>query len=103
MHDASGIGEEKEGEVAQEDKTKEIAHCLEESLPTFLETVWEISRVDIEDTLQRVCGKLLKDVSVPWQIRHRRAIALGRLAQAFRDAGQKDHADLSQSSTVKQH
>merc|ERR1711862_1035131 len=78
-------------------------NSLEESLPVFLQTVWDVSVVDIENTLRTVCNKALKDISVPWQLRQRRAVAMLRMGRVFRDVGQVEHSDVSQSSIAKQH
>lgn len=107
MHDLAGAHEDgADGEQNQEKKdqaAKETMTSLEDSLPVFLQTIWDVSALDIENTLHHVCDKVLKDISVPWQIRHRRAVAMMRLARIFRDVGQVEHADLSQSSAAKQH
>lgn len=79
------------------------AELLNDSLPVFLQTIWDVSVMDIETTLWTVCDKVLKDISVPWQIRYRRALALRRLGRAFRDAGQAEHADLTDTNTARQH
>jgi len=76
---------------------------LEDSLPVVLQTTWDWCAVDIETTLRQVCSKVLKDVSVPWQIRYRRALALLRLGRVFRDVGQIETSDFSQSQVAKQH
>lgn len=107
MHDVAGdvgvSGEEDADQEKKEKLAKEQLSSLEESLPVFLQTIWDVSAVDIENTLRHVCDKVLKDISVPWQIRHRRAVALLRLARIFRDVGQVEHTDLSHSSVAKQH
>mmetsp|Transcript_102297 Transcript_102297/g.257674 ORF Transcript_102297/g.257674 Transcript_102297/m.257674 type:complete len:616 (+) Transcript_102297:30-1877(+) len=107
MHDvagANGMGdEETEDQEKKEKAARETMSSLEDSLPVFLQTIWDVSAVDIESTLRSVCNKVLKDVSVPWQIRHRRAIAMLRLSRIFRDVGQVEHTDLSQSTVAKQH
>lgn len=90
-------------EAAREDATREALQSLEESLPVFLQTVWDLSVVDIESTLRRVCDKVLLDISVPWQLRQRRAFALRRLGRIFRDVGQVEHSDVSKSQVAKQH
>merc|ERR1719282_1687210 len=76
---------------------------IEESLPVFLQTIWDCSVLDIESTLRQICNKALKDISVPWQIRHRRARALLRLGRVFQDVGQLEVTDLSSSQVAKQH
>merc|ERR1712050_300912 len=87
----------------KEEAAKQTMTSLEDSLPVFLQTIWDISALDIESTLKSVCDKTLKDISVPWQIRHRRAIALLRLGRVFRDVGQVEHSDVTQSQIAKQH
>jgi len=103
MHDVAGGQKEEEDQDKKEEAARQTMSSLEDSLPVFLQTIWDISAVDIESTLRRTCDKVLKDISVPWQIRHRRAIALLRLGRVFRDVGQVEHADLSQSQVAKQH
>mmetsp|Transcript_111694 Transcript_111694/g.315468 ORF Transcript_111694/g.315468 Transcript_111694/m.315468 type:complete len:503 (+) Transcript_111694:3-1511(+) len=105
MHDVagSGGGEDEEDQEQKEETAKKTMSSLEDSLPLFLQTIWEVSAMDIETTLKHVCNKILKDISVPWQIRYRRAIALRRLGRVFRDVGQLEHSDVTQSSVAKQH
>lgn len=106
MHDVAGNAANSEDEQDQDKKeeaAKQTMSSLEDSLPVFLQTIWDVSAVDIDSTLHHVCGKVLKDISVPWQIRYRRAIALRRLGRVFRDVGQFEHNDLSQSQVAKQH
>lgn len=106
MHDVAGVHMGEDGSL-EDSKKEEAAKAamaqLEDSLPVFLQTIWDVSAIDIESTLRKVCDKVLKDVSVPWQIRYRRAIALLRLGRVFRDVGQVERADLSQSGVAKQH
>lgn len=100
MHDVATSSEDQE---EKEEATRQQVLSLEESLPVFLQTIWDVSAVDIETTLRNVCNKILKDVSVPWQIRLRRAMALLRFGRIFRDVGQMEPTDLSQSHVAKQH
>lgn len=104
MHDAAGAqGPSEEDQEKKEEAARQTMSSLEESLPVFLQTIWDVSAVDIESTLRHVCDKVLKDVSVPWQVRQRRAVAMLRLGRIFRDAGQMERTDLSQSQVAKQH
>merc|ERR1712232_863040 len=88
--------EEPEGSEEQAAKTtdeqtearREAMQSLEESLPVFLRTAWDMSAMDVSSTAAGVCEKLTKDISVPWQIRYRRAIALQQLGRIFLDASQ---------------
>jgi len=63
----------------------EIRDQLEDALPLLMETAWSICQVDIEQTVKAATKMTLKDISVPWQIRMRRAYALRRLGRIFED------------------
>lgn len=102
MHDVAGSQIEEDQEK-KEEAQRQTMTSLEDSLPVFLQTIWDVSVVDIEKTLVHICGNVLKDISVPWQIRYRRAMALLRLGRIFRDVGQVEHTDISQSQVAKQH
>merc|ERR1711968_180189 len=86
VHDAA-VKAEGRGEDDNETKQQTMS-SLEDSLPVFLETIWDMAVVDIESTVRVVCKKLTKDVSVPWQIRVRRAHALARIGRVFLDYSQ---------------
>jgi len=103
MHDSAGGSTNEDDQEEKEKAVRETMSSLEDSLPVFLQTIWDMSAVDIEGTLRHVCGKVLKDISVPWQIRQRRAAALLRMGRVFRDVGQVEHSDFSQSQVAKQH
>lgn len=60
---------------------------LEGKLPVFLQTLWDVCLLDITSTLKNVSGKVLKDVSVPWQLRLRRCQALLHVARSFQAHG----------------
>ena len=64
---------------------KEMRQNMEAALPLLLETAWSMCQVDIEDTVKDATKMVMKDIGVPWQIRHRRAYALRRLGQIFED------------------
>eukprot|EP00435_Cladocopium_sp_Y103_P072587 s164_g40.t1 len=89
MTDAAGSGMSDEDQAKRDAAARQALTSLEGSLPVFLQAIWDISQMDIESTVYKVCDRALKDISVPWQIRYRRAIALKRLGQIFRDAGQE--------------
>jgi len=102
MHDAAGAGMNEDDQAVREEAAKKALNSFEGSLPTFLQTIWDVSQMDIENTLMRVCDKVLKDISVPWQLRYRRALALDRLGHLFEDAGQVELRDITQSAVAKQ-
>lgn len=101
MHDVAGAHAEEDQEK-KEEATREMLASLEDSAPIFLQAIWDISASDIEQTVRLVCDKILKDRSVPWQLRFRRALALLRLGHCFRDAGQVERTDLSLAHNAKQ-
>jgi curved DNA-binding protein CbpA len=105
MHDkVESVKEgEKEGEAKGSTMESTMKESLEESLPMFLQAIWDYSAIDIENTVSHVCNKVLKDISVPWQLRVRRAYALLRLGRVFRDVGQVEHGDFSKSQVAKSH
>ena len=102
MTDAAGSGMQDEDQAKRDAAARQALTSLEGSLPVFLQTIWDISQMDIENTVYRVCDRALKDISVPWQIRYRRALALKRLGQIFRDAGQVELKDLTNAQIAKQ-
>ncbi|CAD7927354.1 unnamed protein product [Amoebophrya sp. A25] len=88
----------------QEEKKKRREAAVKEmenTLPLFLEIIWELSASDIETTVGMVCKLFLYDVSVPWIIRFRRAAALQRVGRMFQDvaAADSDSLDGNQART----
>merc|ERR1719465_330686 len=71
----------------EEGQNQVMEAAFSEALPQFLQTAWAHVVMDIDGTLKEVGRKLLKDKSVPWQIRVRRAQAMRRLGQIFAEAG----------------
>mmetsp|Transcript_149934 Transcript_149934/g.481776 ORF Transcript_149934/g.481776 Transcript_149934/m.481776 type:complete len:865 (+) Transcript_149934:167-2761(+) len=79
-------------EPSEEDKEKQrkaTEDALDEALPAILQTVWAAVVLDIDGTIKEAGRKLFKDKSVPWQIRVRRAQAVQRLSEIFREEGIK--------------
>eukprot|EP00971_Amphidinium_carterae_P024793 488997-Amphidinium_carterae.2 len=79
------------------------ARIIEDSCPTLLQAIWDVSALDIESTLQRVCMKSLHDISVPWQLCHRRASALLWLGRVFQEAGQNGHEGFADPIAARCH
>uniref|UniRef100_A0A7S4VU03 J domain-containing protein n=1 Tax=Alexandrium monilatum TaxID=311494 RepID=A0A7S4VU03_9DINO len=79
------------GTVQEDDEAqrKAVEEALDAALPVFLQTAWAAVVTDIDGSIKEVGRKLLKDKSVPWQIRIRRAQALQRLGQIFSQEGAK--------------
>jgi len=96
-------GDEQEREGKGYGQVEQLEDSLQERLPIFLQTLWDIAVVDISDTLQCVCNKVLKDVSIPWQLRVRRADALLVVARVFRDANKTYSPDLRNANVARQH
>ncbi|KAJ3078677.1 hypothetical protein HDU99_000438 [Rhizoclosmatium hyalinum] len=56
---------------------------IEDNLGTIVETMWNITVLDVESTLRKVCFKVLKDSSVSKEDRVKRAEALLLMGQCF--------------------
>jgi len=76
-----------EPEEPTEEEAKKVEAAMEEALPTFLQTAYAYVVRDIDNTMKEVGRKLLQDMSVPWQIRIRRAQALRALGLIFVQEG----------------
>merc|ERR1740121_1588031 len=96
VHDVATKLQPKEGEEADEEQQRKIVEeALDEALPIFLQTAWAAVVTDIDGTIKEVGRKLLKDKSVSWQIRVRRAQALQRLGEIFMEEGAKAESGQS--------
>jgi len=84
----------------EEQQRKAIEEALDGALPTFLETAWTSVVTDVDSTVKEVGRKLLKDKSVPWQIRVRRAQALEILGQIFLEVGESTLAEQGDSRSA---
>jgi curved DNA-binding protein CbpA len=98
MKEEEGQEEESEAREEEEASRKVVEEALDTALPTFLQTAWASVVTDIDNTIKEVGRKLLKDKSVPWQIRIRRAQALLRLGEIFYEEGAK--ASATQGTTL---
>lgn len=76
-------------EEAEELQRKAVGDALDSALPKFLQTAWSAVVTDVDNTVVQVGRKLLKDKSVPWQIRVRRAQAMQLLGEIFVEEGSK--------------
>lgn len=99
MHDVARKSQPQNdaGEPTEEQKSAFEA-AINDALPVFLQTAWAAVVTDIDSTIKEVGRKLLKDKSVPWQIRVRRAQALLLLGQIFVEEGQRAAARNGASS-----
>jgi curved DNA-binding protein CbpA len=92
-----GAGGENPDEEIPAHQQKAVEEALDNALPHFLQTAWSAVVTDIDGTIKEVGRKLLKDKSVGWQIRLRRALALKRLGEIFSE--EADKAQTAQGST----
>jgi hypothetical protein len=78
-----------------------VEDALDNALPTFLQTTWTAVVTDLDNTVKEVGRKLLKDKSVPWQIRIQRAQGMLRLGEIFAETGAEkaDEQGLASMST----
>jgi hypothetical protein len=79
---ASNVQNVKEG---NEDKIEELSK--EENVMTFLETVWNVTVIDVHQTLRSACNKVLQDKSVSKLERQRRAELLALIGKKFKQKG----------------
>ena len=86
---------EKEAAVAstEDEKAAARARRQQEALPHFLETLWNVSALDIESTIRATCFKVLHDVSASAETRRLRAEALAILGTVFQEAKGPEGAD----------
>jgi hypothetical protein len=86
---------EKEAAVAstEDEKAAARARRQHEALPHFLETLWNVSALDIESTIRAACFKVLHDVSASAETRRLRAEALAILGRVFQEAKGPEGAD----------
>ena len=68
----------------------------------LLETLWNATVLDIEDTLRKVCYKVLRDQSVPKHQRAKRTSALKILGTIFNERGQEANEGIKQVATQMQ-
>jgi hypothetical protein len=82
-------------------KRGDAIKAMEDTLPVFLEMVWQLNAADIEQTVSQVCKMFLYDVSIPWIIRMRRAWALQRMGRIFQDVAEVDTVDTINTDDAK--
>uniref|UniRef100_A0A7S1IRL5 J domain-containing protein n=2 Tax=Eutreptiella gymnastica TaxID=73025 RepID=A0A7S1IRL5_9EUGL len=104
--------EGEEGEQDEEAKAKEQQEKQEkqrtqelEMLPLFLETMWSVTLIDIENTVKAVCDKVLSDMSEGPEVRKLRADALLELGSIFSKAksskeGPKDFQKIMEEAII---
>ncbi|KAK6590732.1 DNAJ [Cryptosporidium xiaoi] len=76
-----GKGESKEKEA--DDASVNTQQKFEETLPLILETMLQMTLMDIEDTVRTVAKKLVKDMGVDLKVRKQRALAIIEFGSTF--------------------
>ncbi|KAJ3073745.1 hypothetical protein HDU98_000808 [Podochytrium sp. JEL0797] len=81
---AEGAGDAEGDEAASDQAAAAIAmKQIEENMGTIVETMWNITVLDVESTLRNVCFKVLKDSSVTKEERIQRAEGLLIMGNMF--------------------
>ncbi|KAH8583306.1 uncharacterized protein ELE39_000074 [Cryptosporidium sp. chipmunk genotype I] len=70
---------------------------FEETLPLILDTMLQITIMDIEDTIRSVAKKLVKDMGVDLNIRKQRALALIELGSIFQSVANASNQQREES------
>ena len=68
------------------------------TMESMMETLWNITVIDVESTLRQVCFKLLNDTSVPKGDRIKRAHALLMVGEIFESFGNSQENGLKELS-----
>ncbi|KAI8899650.1 X-domain of DnaJ-containing-domain-containing protein [Globomyces pollinis-pini] len=69
--------------LSEAEEAEANAKIAEKSFGSLAETLWNFTVVDVESTLRQVCIKVLKDFSVPYEDRVRRAEGMYLMGQIF--------------------
>eukprot|EP00927_Polykrikos_kofoidii_P023881 TRINITY_DN21843_c0_g1_i1.p1 TRINITY_DN21843_c0_g1~~TRINITY_DN21843_c0_g1_i1.p1 ORF type:complete len:745 (-),score=153.24 TRINITY_DN21843_c0_g1_i1:79-2313(-) len=83
---------EKARDDGGEDAAKQLESVMgsfEDALPSLLNTAWAAVVTDVDDLVEDVARKLILDMSSPWQVRVRRAQAMGKLGKIFCEVGEE--------------
>ncbi|KAJ3307024.1 hypothetical protein HDV03_003351 [Kappamyces sp. JEL0829] len=78
------------------EKAAAAAQPNPKAVGSLMETLWNYTVVDVEGTLRVVCTKILKDSSVPYEVRIKRAEGLLMMGQIFQQFGQSAESGLSE-------
>ncbi|KAJ1612345.1 DNAJ domain-containing protein [Cryptosporidium canis] len=97
---SSGDGDERQdetnGDQSPEDSEK-TQKQFEETLPLILDTMLQITIMDIEDTIRTVAKKLVKDMGVDLKVRKQRALALIELGSIFQSVANTSNQQREES------
>lgn len=97
---STGTEDEQEGGAATEQNPEDSAKTqqqFEETLPLILDTMLQITIMDIEDTIRTVAKKLVKDMGVDLKIRKQRALALIELGSIFQSVANASNQQREES------
>ncbi|KAJ1607127.1 DNAJ domain-containing protein [Cryptosporidium canis] len=88
--------DETNGDQSPEDSEK-TQKQFEETLPLILDTMLQITIMDIEDTIRTVAKKLVKDMGVDLKVRKQRALALIELGSIFQSVANTSNQQREES------
>eukprot|EP00929_Paragymnodinium_shiwhaense_P006972 TRINITY_DN110923_c0_g1_i1.p1 TRINITY_DN110923_c0_g1~~TRINITY_DN110923_c0_g1_i1.p1 ORF type:complete len:594 (-),score=96.17 TRINITY_DN110923_c0_g1_i1:269-1999(-) len=71
---------------------------MQERIPALAAALWQVTLLDIEGTIRRVCRRVLRDCSEDFGDRMRRAEALHAMASVMRETAEKHFAETQTSS-----
>lgn len=77
-------------------ESRPSAEISQKSFGSLVETLWSYTVVDVESTLRSVCIKVLKDSSVPKEVREKRAEGLLIMGEIFAQKGQSEEKALEE-------
>jgi len=93
---ASGAEEASKAEAGPVAGVPDAFAGMGQHVSTLVEMLWNISVLDIEYTLRKVCLKIFKDSSVPEKVRTDRARALLELGEVFVRSGKTPEVGLEE-------
>eukprot|EP00397_Hematodinium_sp_SG-2012_P013797 GEMP01014020.1.p1 GENE.GEMP01014020.1~~GEMP01014020.1.p1 ORF type:complete len:674 (+),score=172.26 GEMP01014020.1:62-2083(+) len=77
---------------------KEDGEDILESLPLLIDTMWNVSVIDVQSTLKKVCFRVLKDMSITDEERKGRVSALLLLGDIFTNTSKEASSSLKTTS-----
>ncbi|KAI8907144.1 X-domain of DnaJ-containing-domain-containing protein [Gorgonomyces haynaldii] len=94
------VARKEEANIKKMQETGNPGEMSASSVDTLMETLWNFTVLDVENTLRQVCIKVLKDSSIPYETRVKRAEGLYVIGQIFQES-QKSAEDALKELTEK--
>jgi len=85
--------------MADTDAKKDAAAEILDNLPLLMDTLWNVSVLDIQSTLNSVCRRVLTDTSVSPEDRYQRAKTLSKVGAIFSAAAKYDNKMSNEEKT----